>query len=70
MTDPKEDPKEDSKQDADNAVTKLKALFNEVLDEREAKATAAREEAEKEKKTPEPKRTGEQPTFFQQLFGG
>lgn len=66
--DPKDKP--DDKSDADDAVTKLKALFNEVLDEREAKATEAREEAEKEKKTAEPKRTDDKPTFFQQLFGG
>lgn len=53
-----------------DAMGKLKSLFNEVLDEREAKAKTAAEEAEKQKKEPEPKRTEPKSSFWTELFGG
>lgn len=65
--------KNDDKKTDDNssgALDKLKSLFNEVLDEREAKAKTAAEEAEKEKKDPDPKRTEPKSTFWTELFGG
>lgn len=66
MTEEKKETPETSENDA---KAKIKALFNEVLDEREAKAAAARETEEKEKETPENKRTAEKPTLMQTLFG-
>lgn len=72
MTDKDDKDDKDDKTPSDDAaaVSKLKSLFNEVLDEREAKAAAVKEQADKDDKAPEEKRTTPKRTFFQELFGG
>lgn len=68
MTDPK--PDTDPTPDPEGVFSRFKELINEVLDEREVKAKEAAEEAAKNNKEPEPKRTDSKPTIFQNLFGG
>lgn len=61
-----DDDKEKASEEAKNT---LKALLNEVLDEREVKAKDAREQEEKEKEESESKRTSEKPAFLSTLLG-
>lgn len=72
MTDPKPDekPTDDKPVDESGALAKLKTLLNEVLDERETKAAAAKGDKEKDDKEPDEKRTTPKRSFMQELFGG
>lgn len=62
-----EEKTEEKPVDETGAMDRLKKLFNEVLDERETKAAAAKEKPEEQ---PEEKRTAPKRSFMQELFGG